>query len=368
MFETQIPAETINAYNATRHVQEKQYVCYAPFKNMYLNTRGNPAACWQTFFYDKESSYPQKKLRDIWFGPDFQGLRKNIIDKNLQGSCKECYKHLHEGNYVNILAKAYDTEYALTNYPSILELELSNTCNLECIMCFGTLSCNVRKNREKLPPIDIPYGPDFVEELKEFIPHLEEIRFNGGEPLLIDIYYPIWEMIIAMKPSIKVVIATNGTTLNERFKAMLGKGNFHINFSIDSLTKDIYEKIRINAVFEKMMENLLYYSAFCKENNRTLCLVVNPMRNNWWEMPKLIELANTLEVPLWFNTIVRPQELSIWALPVQELTTIYKTLSTYTFSEPKPEEYQKNNNLNIYKNLVEVQIKNWLLEAQAIKR
>jgi molybdenum cofactor biosynthesis enzyme MoaA len=364
MNENRLNENILAGYDKTRHIQDKQYICFAPFKNIYFNTQGNPAACWQTFFYDKQSSYPQKSLRDIWFGKDFQNLRKNIINYDLAALCKECHKHLSEKNYVNILAKAYDTDYPLTAYPSILELELSNTCNLECIMCYGTLSCNIRKHRDKLPPLENPYGPSFVEELKEFIPYLKEVRFNGGEPLLIDIYYQIWELILALNPSIKIIIATNGTILNQRFKEILKKGNFHINFSIDSLHKETYEAIRVNARFEKTIENLQFYHSFCKENNRTLCLVVNPLRNNWREMPQLIEYANELDVPLWFNTITHPETLSLWALPASKLQEIYNTLSEHQFQKPEAQEYQKQHNLKIYKNLVEVQIKNWLTETQ----
>jgi MoaA/NifB/PqqE/SkfB family radical SAM enzyme len=48
-------------------------------------------------------------------------------------------------------------------YPSMLELELNNTCNLECVMCIGELSSSIRKNREKLPAIRSPYDEAFVE-------------------------------------------------------------------------------------------------------------------------------------------------------------------------------------------------------------
>jgi MoaA/NifB/PqqE/SkfB family radical SAM enzyme len=75
----------------------------------------------------------------------------------------------------------------------MMELEIENTCNLECVMCIGELSSAIRKNRDKLPPIKSPYNEAFVEQLEEFIPHLKELRFNGGEPFLINSVFRIFE-------------------------------------------------------------------------------------------------------------------------------------------------------------------------------
>jgi MoaA/NifB/PqqE/SkfB family radical SAM enzyme len=81
------------------------------------------------------------------------------------------------------------------NYPRVMEFELSNECNLECVMCNGYFSSSIRKNREKLPASVSPYNDQFVDELDQFIPHLTDAKFLGGEPFMIDIYLKIWERI-----------------------------------------------------------------------------------------------------------------------------------------------------------------------------
>lgn len=362
-YKSNISSEIIHSYNQTRYIEDKKYICCAPFNNLYLNSLGQPAACWQSFFYEPEETYPKRSLHDIWFGEKFTKLRESVKNLDLSFKCSACKKHLEENNFTNILAKAYDNNYPLSDYPTIMELELANTCNLECIMCFGDLSSSIRRNREKKEPLLSPYGEKFTQEMEEFIPCLEEIRFNGGEVFLIEQNYSLWEKIIAIKPSIKIVVATNGTILNERIKSLLKQGNFHINLSLDSLQKEKYEYIRKNAIFENTMENLMYYHSFCQENNRTLCIVTNPMNCNWQELPQFIEFVNKLHIPIWFNTIMRPKELSIWALSAQEIQKIYEELSQHVFKEIGPAEYQKQHNIKIYNSLVQVQIKNWLQEA-----
>ena len=94
-----------------------------------------------------------------------------------------------------------------------------------------------------------------------------------------------------------------------------------------------------------------------------MCLMVNPMRNNWHEMPEFIRFANKHNINIWFNTIHRPVEWAIWPLPQPELCKIYEQLSAVQFLKEDRTGSISSYNLAIYKNLVEVQIKNWLLEA-----
>lgn len=353
--------ETVVAYNISRGKPNSAHICHAPFSNMYFNVHGDCAPCWLTFI--EPDSYPQKSIREIWFGKKYQSLRKKLLEYNLTEKCNVCLKNLQVGNYTSVLARAYDVNEP-ADYPSMMELELNNTCNLECVMCIGELSSSIRRNREKLPPIRSPYDEAFVEQLDEFIPHLKELRFNGGEPFMIGIVYKIFEKVERLNPSLKIVVATNGTVLNAKVKDWLGRLNIHINLSIDSLTSDIYETIRVNARFEKVMEHFHFYHQYCKKNTRTLCIMVNPMRNNWHEMPEFIRFANKHNINIWFNTIHRPVEWSIWALPADELEKIYTSLSSVVFTKEERQTPIAVYNIIIYRNLIEVQIKNWKKEAQ----
>lgn len=158
-------------------------------------------------------------------------------------------------------------------------------------------------------------------------------------------------------------MATNGTVVNYKVKEWLNKLNIHINLSIDSLTPEIYETIRVNAHFDRLMENFHFYHEYCKRNHRVLCIMVNPMRNNWHEMPEFIRFVNKHQIHIWFNTIHRPVEWSLWALPANQLEDIYRQLSAARFDEPYHNQPIAQHNVRLYHNLVEVQIKNWWNDA-----
>ena len=353
--------EVIAQYNVARGKPNAKHICHAPFSNMYFNVHGDCAPCWLTFI--EPDSYPQKSVRDIWFGEKYQSLRKHLLEYDLTHKCNVCLKNLQSGNYTSVLARAYDVNEP-AEYPSMLELELSNTCNLECVMCIGELSSSIRKNRERLPAMKNAYDDNFIQQLEEFIPHLKELRFNGGEPWLINAVFKILEKVEKLNPTLKIVIATNGTVMNYKVKEWMSKLNIHINFSLDSLTPDIYETIRVNAHFDRVMEHFHFYQQYTKENKRTMCLMVNPMRNNWFEMPEFIRFVNKHQINIWFNTIHRPVEWSIWALPHAELEKIHAQLSTVEFTKEEKSGGLSAYSIGIYKNLVNVQIKNWVSEAK----
>ncbi len=354
----------VEEYNQTRFIKNKVLLCHAPFSNLYFNTEGDVALCWQTF-HRAEKYTEQKTLKEIWHGLNFERIREGIKNHDLDFGCAACKNHLLEKNFTNILAKAYDNDFPETGFPSIIEFELSNTCNLGCTMCNGMLSSTIRRDREKLPPMQSPYGDKFLTELREFIPHLHEARFNGGEPFLIKIYAQIWDMVVELNPNLKMVIATNGTVLNSKVKEQMARANFHFNISIDGITKESYESIRINGDFDKLMENFLYFRDYCKINKRNLCVMVNPLRQNWEDMPKFIDFVNRHNVTIWFNTITKPAEQALWSLPAQKLKVIYETLTAAqldSFTGGDEGIYQYN--IRTYNNLVQQQIKTWWLQAQ----
>ena len=129
--------------------------------------------------------------------------------------------------------------------------------NLECIMCYGNFSSSIRKNREKLPSTPTVYDEKFLESLDPIIPDLKYVKFLGGEPFLINIYYEVWERIIECNPNCLIDVQTNGTILNDRVKDILERGNFRIGVSLDSLKKETYERYVCMLTLKKFWQILV---------------------------------------------------------------------------------------------------------------
>lgn len=331
-----------------------QMKCNAPLNNMYFTVEGKVAPCWlQVGAIDNWSN--NRSISEIWFGDKFGALRdahKNDVYPNKCGKCKQ-----QTDDGVWPLAKAYD-KFSIKEYPTLIELELSNQCNLECIMCSGLLSSGIRKNRDNLPPLPQIYDQSFIEQLKEFIPHLEELRFNGGEPFAQKIVLDICDVVAEINPTLKINIATNGTVYNKRVRHIMDNCNLHINISIDSLDRQRYSDIRINGNLDVVLKNFTVFNKYCKENDRGLSVMVNPMNNNWREMHEFVDFCNTHDVNLWFNTIKYPEHLAIWNLGSSKLTHVYNTMKDHLSNISNT-----SRNYEVFEHLVDKQIGNWLLDS-----
>ena len=89
--------------------------------------------------------------------------------------------------------------------------------------------------------------------------------------------------------------------------------------------------------------------------------MVNPMRNNWFEMVDFLDFTNKHNTNLWYNTIRYPEEYAIWNLPSDELKNIYDGLQK-RLDDWVP-YVDKKNNVHITKHLIDEQIGTWLLDS-----
>lgn len=360
-------------------VGESSLPCKAPWNNMYFNTRGDVSPCWRLVGHGPRYSKHLNTITDIWNNESslyngaklgFQNYRNALSNGEFLNKCKDCKADIDRGIWP--LAKAYD-EFPInkSGYPSLLELEVSNKCNLECVMCHPDRSSGLAK-KLGLPLME-PYDDSFRQELKEYIPHLTQIRFNGGEPLLHDMFYDICEDISKLNPDCVIGLTTNGSVMNKNVKKVLKNNRVNPQISNDSLIHERYSKIRVNGKLDKWLENFEIFKKYAHEEETTLVINTNPMRNNWEEMPHFLDFVNENQVCLWFNTVLEPEHCAIWNLPSEELEHIYKTLShelkIRKENKPiRPEtektlKYGIDFNISVLENLVENEIKTWWEES-----
>ena len=296
---------------------------------MYFGRDGAVSACC----YSRNGAlgrYPEQSIDEIWNGAVRASMRVSMRRNELPGGCELCADQLHAGNFTGLLARQFDVESPATltgrlkhlvhfgitpkRYPVRLEFELSNKCNLECTMCSGFFSSSIRAHREKLPALPQSYDGRFLEQLLPYLPRLTHAKFLGGEPFVIDIYYEIWDRLMAVNPRCKVSITTNGTVYTKKVRRVLERLNCEIIVSIDSVVKPTYESIRRNATLERTLANFEAFAAFNRRKKAGLWIAICPMVSNAAELPGLVEFASTRGARIFFNTVVFPASHSIKAL------------------------------------------------------
>lgn len=328
-----------NEYNRLRQPQSHSTFCKAPLTNLYFSWEGIAIACCynQTFVLGK---YPEQTISEIWNSQKISELRKSLSNYDLTKGCTGCLKDIEIRRFDSVNSLRFDS-LPISSYPTMMEFQLTNKCNLECVMCDGFLSSAIRANREKLPSIPEKYDDAFVIQLEEFIPHLKSTTFSGGEPFLIKIYYQIWDRIAVLNPSCDVNVITNGTIYNSRVEDVLNKNRFNITISLDSPNKTTYEKIRKGADFDLVIQNAKKFNTYCRSKGTRFNFNFCPMTNNWEELPAFIQLANEMEATFYLSVVYHPIKLSLATLPKENLEIIIDQLSAVKL--PSNTTIQKRN-------------------------
>lgn len=322
------------AYNATRIVRRPTTLCYAPETSLNFFTDGRATACCAGRSYPL-GAYPEQSVREIWEGRRARSLRAAVRRNDLSKGCGTCAANIRAGNHLGTLAQNFDAvprHAGIALMPrapqlKVLELEISNVCNLECTMCNGYNSSAIRKHREGLEPLPNPYDAGFVEQLREFMPDLWEARFLGGEPFLVPMYFDIWDALLELNPTIRTVITTNGTVMNRRVREVLEQLRPGIVVSCDSMDAATYEAIRVHARLEKVLENIEIFRQSALEHGTHFGIAVCPMPQSWRTIPGVVEFCNERAIPICFNTVLHPESHSLAALPPAEVAEVHEFLA-----------------------------------------
>jgi MoaA/NifB/PqqE/SkfB family radical SAM enzyme len=355
---------SIQEYNQTREPHLRDSVCFAPQVNLNFEQNGNATACC----FNRQfilGTYPQKSIAEIWSGERAKELRSILARNELASGCGLCKSQLEAKNFPGIHARYYDdvvkknrkSEDSL--WPQMMEFELSNLCNYECVMCNGFFSSSIRQNQEKIEAKKNPYDEAFVEQIRPFVPHVKVMKFLGGEPFLNPLYYKIWELIIEVNPAIRCSITTNGSILNSKVKTLLSRLKPGITVSCESLNPKRYESIRVNGDFKNFRKNLDFFMKLDFMTQKGLSFAVCPMRQNWMDLPDLLKFADENRMCIEFNTVVWPPQFSIKTLPKDEIRGIARFISERIVEEnAQSKKWWVARNHNKYSGMLK-QIEQW---------
>ncbi|HNE93379.1 MAG TPA: radical SAM protein [Chitinophagaceae bacterium] len=341
-------------YNKNRKFKVSKEICFAPKSSMIFSFDGNVYLCCEN------KSYPignilQTSLHEIWFGQKRKWLDNEINNNyNLSNGCSSCERKIKHQEYTLALAQTFDlyNHSEKSSYPSRLDFEIHNTCNLECVMCGGIYSSSIQANRNKMPAIKILYDENFVQQLDEFIPYVKYINLIGGEPTLIKVYYDIMEKVNEHNPKCVIHLQTNASTLNAKFKNILDRGNFQIGISVDALIKEKVETIRKNIVFEEFMEHVNFYIALYKKNKIKLTINTCPMPENWSDVLDVIDFCNQHKLPIFFCIVNAPYYSSFESSSIEFINEIVLSYDNHLKRLSK-RNYFEINNYNRLRDLIQ---------------
>lgn len=150
-------------------------------------------------------------------------------------------------NRIHFISSYLRRDVKVRHYPPALEIEVTNRCNEDCIMC----------PRHQMTR---PFGNLRMELLDKILDEVKgEVElinlFHFGEPLL---HPQLGEMIRRCKASgIRTMVTTNGTLLTEkRATELVNSGLDMLVISLDAASADVYSRIRLLGNFDSVIKNV----------------------------------------------------------------------------------------------------------------
>lgn len=141
-----------------------------------------------------------------------------------------------------------------TRFPKYFEVETIRACNARCNMC------PVWKLNDRGNVMSDELFSKMVEEMKNYSDWIERVCLSrNGEPLL-DKKLP--ERIKMLKDIgiREISFSTNASLLDEgKSISLINSGLDDIRFSIDGVTKETFESIRVGLDFNRVVENCLRF-------------------------------------------------------------------------------------------------------------
>lgn len=320
--------QLIAEYNASRDLSQAPFIsgCFAPFVSLTFDTVGVVRACCQHSRYHPLGRVPEQSLDEIWNGEAAQQLRAAVRQYDFDRGCGFCKWQVIDRNYSGVYARHYDWLADGGEWPRVMEFMISNTCNLECVMCCGEWSHLIRARREKAPPLPKVYGEKFFQELRAYLPRLRLAKFAGGEPFLSQESFHVWQLMTELDLRTHCFVTTNGTIYNAKVEQVIERFPCDLAISMDGTTKATFESVRINADFERFLSNLERFQAYRRRRGTTINLNYCLQRKNWHEFGDFVQFADAQDVVAFVCTVVYPKEESLYDLPADELRRVVEAL------------------------------------------
>ena len=173
-----------------------------------------------------------------------------------------------------------------------IKVEINGQCNLDCVMC----------KRKQVPNRNQIMSLNQFEHILNELDHLSVWSPHGyNEPLLHPRFFDFVKL--ANERDIPMHLVTNATLIDRPTAQRLIETNpLSVRVSIDAV-KEKYEQIRRGANWSSVAENIHYMSEVFRDTGIKFGLYATIWRNNIEQIPKLIDFAHTLDIPIRFVDI-----------------------------------------------------------------
>jgi organic radical activating enzyme len=317
--------------------------CIVPFIHSCVRTNGDINLCCLS----REKSQHNIKnstVKEWWDSEYLKTVRAQLRNGEQLSECTSCYeieqqgllslRQLHNSEYKIFQPNHADKTIEYLGYdklesPVDIEIQLTNLCNLKCVMCDETESSTILTENKKLQiathnQSDFDWNDETIDKIKNLFNTQENklINIRGGEPFMVPQIKDILlnSVMTGSSKNIKLHISTNCTKFNQEWVEILNQfKEIRMMCSLDAVDQ-LSEYIRYNSDWNIIKENIKLMQSIKNVN-----VIVNATVQNinllgldqlitWCQKENLFLLLTILQNPRYLQIDVLPAQLHNQAL------------------------------------------------------
>jgi len=177
-----------------------------------------------------------------------------------------------------------------TEFPASVLVETTLRCPADCIICPN------KKIDSRPKDMSWELFTKIVDQCRGK-PVAGFYPFINGEPLASRFLEEALDYVSRTLPSTPIGIYTSGSLLDTEKASLLLRNNVReIDFSVDGVTKEVYEKHRRGLVYEQVMANIMSFLALCRRQKKKIKtrVVLTLTPDNEQEVPAFRQLWKDL--------------------------------------------------------------------------
>jgi radical SAM protein with 4Fe4S-binding SPASM domain len=262
-------------------LMESETFCMLPWIHLHAWPDGRAYPCCLGVAKHPVGNFKEKSMREIWNDEPMREMRSNMLDDKPCKECGDCYEQEAAGfasmrnnsnkNFGQLIDRIDQTlpDGTVPNFElHYWDVRFSNMCQLKCRSCGSIFSSRWYDDDVKLwgkelrPRVQFAgrHEEDVWEQMQEHIPHLDQIYFAGGEPLIMEEHNRILKLLIEKgNTNVRLIYNTNLNDLNFKKESVLDLWKQFPNVCVAASLDDMGDRaeiIRSGTNWAKVEQNM----------------------------------------------------------------------------------------------------------------
>lgn len=239
---TYIEVDRLTAEQRHR-LMESDHFCMLPWIHLHAWPDGRAYPCCLANARHPVGDAKTHTMQEIWNQAPMREMRMNMLADRPCRECTDCYEqesagfasmrnnsNKNFGQHIDMVDKTLPDGTFPDFRLHYWDVRFSNICNLKCRSCGSIFSSRWYDDDVKLwgkelrPRVQFAgrHEDDIWQQMQQHIPHLEQIYFAGGEPLIMEEHSKILKLLIKENNTrVRLIYNTNLTELKYKKQSVL---------------------------------------------------------------------------------------------------------------------------------------------------